>query len=242
VLHDGTYYDIQSSVINGGIVKIGFDRIEDSLSAVAAGEAIVVLDDKTRENEGDLIIAAEHVTTETMAFFVRHTTGIICVALLGERLDSLELPPMVAAGSDRLGTAFTVSVDGRHGTTTGVSAADRARTIAALIDPSTRPEDLLRPGHMFPLRARGGGVLERRGHTEAAVDLARLAGLMPAGVLCEIVNQDGSMARAPELLHFARYHDLRIVQISELVQYREHLNSDQPALQVRDRRPLLRAS
>jgi len=210
------------------IVEIALDSIEDALDAMARGEMVVVLDDKHRENEGDLIIAAEHATPEALAFIVRHTTGIVCVAIEGARADVLALDPMVKTNDDRHGTAFTVSVDARRGTTTGVSAADRAATIAALIDPATRPDDLMRPGHMFPLRARPGGVLERPGHTEAAVDLARLAGCAPAGVLCEIVSDDGSMARTPELIRFARTHGLRIVTIADLIVY---------CREGRDRRP-----
>jgi 3,4-dihydroxy 2-butanone 4-phosphate synthase/GTP cyclohydrolase II len=193
---------------------------------------VIVLDDKGRENEGDLIIAADHATPEALAFIVRHTTGIVCVALEGERADALGLDPMVPANDDRHGTAFTITVDARHGTTTGVSAADRSATVAALIDPATQPQDLMRPGHMFPLRARPGGVLERPGHTEAGVDLARLAGCAPAGVLCEIVSEDGSMARTPELIRFARQHDLCIVTIADLIVYRR---------EGRDRRPSVHA-
>src|SRR5258708_4580636 len=210
------------------VAEITMDSIEDALHALARGEMVVVIDDKDRENEGDLIIAAEHATRETMAFMVRHTTGIVCVALGSERADALDLPPMVARNSDRHSTAFTVTVDARHGTTTGVSDAGRATTIAALIDPATRPEDLHRPGHLFPLRARPGGVLERAGHTEAAIDLARLAGCSPTGVLCEIVSDDGSMARTPELIRFARTYDLCIVTIADLIVYRR---------EGRDRRP-----
>ena len=207
--------------MDGNVVEIGFDRIEDALNSIAAGGMVVVLDDRNRENEGDLIVAAEFACAKTMAFIVRHTTGIVCLALPGERLDALELPAMVSAGNDRHKTAFTVSVDYRHGTSTGVCASDRAKTVAGLIDPKTRPDDLMRPGHMFPLRAKAGGVLERRGHTEAAIDLARLAGCTPAGVLCEIVNDDGSMARTPELLRFARSHGLHIVTIADLVHFLE---------------------
>ena len=214
------------------IVDMAMDSIEDALTALARGEMVIVLDDKGRENEGDLIIAADRATPEALAFIVRHTTGIVCVALEGERADALGLDPMVPANDDRHGTAFTVTVDARHGTTTGVSAADRATTIAALIDPATQPQDLMRPGHMFPLRARPGGVLERPGHTEAAVDLARLAGCAPAGVLCEIVSEDGSMARTPELIRFARQHDLCIVTIADLIVYRR---------EGRDRRPSVHA-
>ncbi len=214
------------------IAEITMDSIEDALAALARGEMVVVLDDKHRENEGDLIIAAEHATPEALAFIVRHTTGIVCVALEGARVDALELEPMVRTNDDRHGTAFTVSVDARHGTTTGVSAADRAATIAALVNPETAPRDLMRPGHMFPLRARTGGVLERPGHTEAAVDLARLAGCAPAGVLCEIVRDDGVMARTPELIRFARQFGLCIVTIADLIVYRR---------EGRDRRPSVHA-
>jgi len=214
------------------IVDMAMDSIEDALTALARGEMVIVLDDKGRENEGDLIVAADRATPEALAFIVRHTTGIVCVALEGPRADALGLDPMVPANDDRHGTAFTVTVDARQGTTTGVSAADRATTVAALIDPVTQPQDLMRPGHMFPLRARPGGVLERPGHTEAAVDLARLAGCAPAGVLCEIVSEDGSMARTPELIRFARAHDLCIVTIADLIVYRR---------EGRDRRPSVHA-
>lgn len=210
------------------IFDMAMDSIEDALAAIAAGEMVIVLDDKGRENEGDLIVAADHATPATMAFMIRHTTGIICMAIDGTRADALGLDPMVPSNSDRHQTAFTVSVDAREGTTTGVSASDRARTVSALIDPGTRPEDLMRPGHMFPLRARPGGVLERPGHTEAAIDLARLAGCRPAGVIGEIIRDDGEMARAPELLRFARQHNLRIITIADLICYRRD---------GRDRRP-----
>ena len=165
-----------------------------------------------------------------LAFMVRHTTGIVCIALSSDRADHLELQPMVVSNSDRHGTAFTVSVDAKHDTTTGVSAADRVRTIHALIDSATRPDDLMRPGHMFPLRARPGGVLERPGHTEAAMDLALLSGCRPAGVICEIVSEDGSMARAPELLRFARHHGLRIITVADLVCYRRKGRDRRPAI------------
>jgi 3,4-dihydroxy 2-butanone 4-phosphate synthase/GTP cyclohydrolase II len=214
------------------IADMAMDSIEDALTALGRGEMVVVLDDKNRENEGDLIIAAEHATPEALAFIVRHTTGIVCVALEGARADALGLDPMMPGNDDRHGTAFTISVDARRGTSTGVSAADRAATIAALIDPATAPDDLMRPGHMFPLRARPGGVLERPGHTEAGIDLARLAGCAPAGVLCEIVSDDGSMARTPELIRFARQHGLCIVTIADLIVYRR---------EGRDRRPSVHA-
>jgi len=197
-----------------------FAAIEDAVAAIAAGEMIVVIDDEQRENEGDLIMAAEFATPEKIAFFVRHTSGVICMPMTGDRLDELDLPLMVAQNTESQRTAFTVSVDYRHGTTTGISAGDRARTIQALIDPATRPEDMARPGHIFPLRYRDGGVLKRAGHTEAAVDLARMAGLYPAGVLCEIVNEDGTMARLPELTRFAEEHGLLVISIADLVRYR----------------------
>ena len=181
---------------------------------------MVVVDDEDRENEGDLIMAAEYATPERIAFFVRHTSGVICVPLTGERCDELGLPLMVEHNTESHRTAFTDTVDFRHGTTTGISATDRALTIRALIDPATRPGDLARPGHIFPLRYRPGGVLKRAGHTEAAVDLARLAGLYPAGVLCEIVNDDGSMARVPDLERFCTEHSLPMISIADLIRYR----------------------
>jgi len=205
----------------------GFASVEDAVAAVAAGGMIVVVDDADRENEGDLIMTAEAATPETVGFFVRHTSGVICAPMLGERLDELDLPLMVAANTAPYRTAFTVSVDARAGTTTGISAADRATTIQALIDPATRPADLVRPGHIFPLRYREGGVLKRAGHTEAAVDLARLAGLSPAGVLCEIVSQkdEGDMARRDELEVFAADHDLAIITIADLIAYRRRVET-----------------
>ena len=199
-----------------------FTTIENAIDAIARGEAVVVVDDANRENEGDLIIAAEKTTPETMGFMVRHTSGVICMPLEGTRLDELQLPMMVAENTTAYRTAFTVSVDAKRGTTTGISAADRTTTVHALIDPQTRPEDLARPGHIFPLRYRDGGVLKRAGHTEAAVDLARLAGLAPAGVLAEVVNDDGTMARLPELERFAAEHDLMLISIADLIRYRRH--------------------
>ena len=199
-----------------------FTRIENAIDAIARGEAVVVVDDANRENEGDLIIAAEKTTPETMAFMVRHTSGVICMPLEGTRLDELQLPMMVAENTTAYRTAFTVSVDAKRGTTTGISAADRTTTVHALIDPNTRPDDLARPGHIFPLRYREGGVLKRAGHTEAAVDLARLAGLSPAGVLAEVVNDDGTMSRLPELERFAAEHDLNLISIADLIRYRRH--------------------
>jgi len=197
-----------------------FASIADAVAAIAAGRMVVVVDDADRENEGDLIMAAEAATPETIAFFVRHTSGVICTPMLGERLDELDLPLMVATNTAPYRTAFTVSVDASRGTTTGISAADRATTITALIGPATRPGDLVRPGHIFPLRYREGGVLMRAGHTEAAVDLARMAGCYPAAVLCELVDEDGGMARLPELERFAERHGLPLISIAGLIRYR----------------------
>ncbi|HLU41214.1 MAG TPA: bifunctional 3,4-dihydroxy-2-butanone-4-phosphate synthase/GTP cyclohydrolase II [Microthrixaceae bacterium] len=197
-----------------------FASIEDAVAAIARGEIVVVVDDEDRENEGDLIMAAEAATPEKIAFFVRHTSGVICAPLTGDRLDELDIPLMVRDNTESHRTAFTYSVDYIHGTSTGISAADRAATIRALIDPATRPADLARPGHIFPLRYAEGGVLKRAGHTEAAVDLARLAGLYPAGVLCEIVNDDGTMARVPDLVEFCKEHGLLMVTIAQLIRYR----------------------
>ncbi len=199
-----------------------FTHIESAIAAVARGELVVVVDDEDRENEGDLIMAAERVTPETMAFMIRHTSGVICMPMLGERLDDLRLPLMVAHNTESQRTAFTVSVDATHGTTTGISAADRAVTVRALIDSETKPADLARPGHIFPLRYREGGVLKRAGHTEAAVDLARLAGLQPAGVLAEVVNDDGTMQRMNDLERFASAHGLHLITIADLIRYRRH--------------------
>jgi 3,4-dihydroxy 2-butanone 4-phosphate synthase/GTP cyclohydrolase II len=197
-----------------------FATIPEAIEDVRSGRLVIVVDDAERENEGDLIMAAEKVTPEAIAFVVRHTSGVICMPVLGPRLDELQVPLMVSANTDHQRTAFTVSVDARAGVTTGISAADRATTIRTMIDPATRPEDLSRPGHIFPLRYREGGVLKRAGHTEAAVDLARLAGLYPAGVLCETVNDDGTMARLPDLVGFAQEHGLKIISIADLIAYR----------------------
>jgi len=201
-------------------VAEGFAAIEDAIAAIKRGEIVVVVDDADRENEGDLIMAAEAATPEAIAFFVRHTSGVIVMSMTGERLDELELPLMVPLNTERHRTAFTVSVDARAGVTTGISAVDRATTIRALVDPATKPADLARPGHIFPLRYAEGGVLKRAGHTEAGVDLARMAGLAPAGVLCEVVNDDGSMARLPDLRRFADDHGLLLISIADLIAYR----------------------
>ncbi|MEV7971365.1 bifunctional 3,4-dihydroxy-2-butanone-4-phosphate synthase/GTP cyclohydrolase II [Sphaerisporangium sp. NPDC088356] len=199
---------------------ITLDPIERAIRDIREGRPVVVVDDENRENEGDIIFAASKATPELLAFTIRYTSGVICVPMLGEHLDRLGLPLMVHQNRERLRTAYTISVDARDGVTTGISAADRAKTIRTLADSATEPFDLVRPGHIFPLRYHNGGVLARRGHTEAAVDLARLAGLTPAGVLAEIVNDDGTMARLPELRRFADEHDLALVSIEQLSEYR----------------------
>jgi 3,4-dihydroxy 2-butanone 4-phosphate synthase/GTP cyclohydrolase II len=196
------------------------NKIEHAIAAISRGEMVVVVDDAERENEGDLIMAAEKATPRDVAFILRHTSGVICAAMPAERLSALQLPLMVADNAESQQTAFTVTVDCRRGTTTGISAADRAATLRALADRGSQPNDFVRPGHLFPLRARDGGVLERRGHTEAAVDLARLAGLSPCGVLCELMNDDGTMSRPPELAAFAARHGLPIITIADLVAHR----------------------
>jgi 3,4-dihydroxy 2-butanone 4-phosphate synthase / GTP cyclohydrolase II len=198
-----------------------FAPIEDAVAAIGRGEIVVVVDDEDRENEGDLIMAAEYATPEAIAFFLHHTSGYICAPVTEQRAHELELDLMVRENTESMRTAFTVSVDVRQGTTTGISAHDRAATIKALVDPSTRPLDLARPGHINPLIAREGGVLKRAGHTEAAVDLARMAGLYPAGVLCEIVDENKmDMARVPELERFAEKHGLLLISIADMIRYR----------------------
>jgi 3,4-dihydroxy 2-butanone 4-phosphate synthase len=194
--------------------------IEDALEALAGGGMIVVVDDEDRENEGDLIVASDHVTPETIAFMMKHARGLVCIAMEGERLDALDVPLMVPNNTEYLKTAFTVSVDYIHGTTTGISAADRAATVRALVDETSSPEDFARPGHIFPLRAHPAGVLGRPGHTEAAVDLARLIGKSPSGVICEVANDDGTMARLPDLIDFCKLHGLPLISIAELIRYR----------------------
>ena len=198
------------------------DDVERAIADIAAGRAAVVVDDADRENEGDIIFAASKATAALMAFTIRHTSGVICVPMPGEELDRLQLPLMTAQNKERMRTAFTVSVDARDGVTTGISAADRARTVRTLVDSATEPYELVRPGHIFPLRYNEGGVLRRPGHTEAAVDLARLAGLAPVGVLAEVVNDDGSMARLPALRGFADEHGLALISIAQLIEYRRH--------------------
>jgi 3,4-dihydroxy 2-butanone 4-phosphate synthase/GTP cyclohydrolase II len=201
------------------------DPVPVALAAIARGEMVVVVDDASRENEGDLIMAAERVTAPALAFMIRHTSGVICASLEPTRADALQLPLMVAENHEAQRTAFTVTVDHRSGTTTGISAADRAATLRALADRAALAGDFARPGHIFPLRARAGGVLERRGHTEAAMDLARLAGLEPCGVLCEVVNDDGSMARPADLETFATTHGLPLISVASLVAYRRRTES-----------------
>jgi 3,4-dihydroxy 2-butanone 4-phosphate synthase / GTP cyclohydrolase II len=197
-----------------------FNSVEEIFAELRAGRLVVIMDDEDRENEGDLIMAAQHATSEAVAFMIRYTSGIICVPMEEQQLARLELPQMVPVNDEGQRTAFTVSVDARAGTTTGVSSADRAATICALADESSVAADFVRPGHIFPLRSRRGGVLVRAGHTEAAVDLCRLAGLKPVGVLCEVMNEDGSMARRPQLQEFARRHQLKIGTIADLIRHR----------------------
>jgi 3,4-dihydroxy 2-butanone 4-phosphate synthase/GTP cyclohydrolase II len=197
-----------------------FARVEDAVDAIRRGEMIIVVDDEDRENEGDLTIAASAVTPDVINFMATHGRGLICMPMTGQRLDELEIPLMVTQNTARFETAFCVSIEARHRTSTGISAADRATTVLASIDPATTPGDLARPGHMFPLRAREGGVLVRAGQTEAAVDLSRIAGLYPAGVICEIMNQDGSMARVPQLARFAKRHRILLITIADLIKYR----------------------
>jgi 3,4-dihydroxy 2-butanone 4-phosphate synthase/GTP cyclohydrolase II len=197
-----------------------FATVEQAKAELAAGRMIVILDDEDRENEGDLACAAQFVTPDIVNFMATHGRGLICLSMTPERLDDLQIPPMVEHNTARRGTAFCVSIEARRDVTTGISAADRARTIRVAVDPATRPDDLARPGHVFPLRARPGGVLKRAGHTEAVVDLCRLSGLRPAGVLCEIMNADGTMARLPQLLPFAQAHGLALVTIADLIRHR----------------------
>jgi 3,4-dihydroxy 2-butanone 4-phosphate synthase/GTP cyclohydrolase II len=202
-----------------------FARIEDAVAAIAAGQMIIVVDDEDRENEGDLTIAAEKVSPEAINFMARHGRGLICLSMTPERLDELEIPLMVSQNTSRFETAFCVPVESKSRTTTGISARDRAATVQAAIDPTTKPSDLARPGHMFPLRSRIGGVMVRAGQTEAAVDLARIAGLYPAGVICEVMNEDGTMARVPELSKFAKKHGLLMITIADLIKYRMRTES-----------------
>jgi 3,4-dihydroxy 2-butanone 4-phosphate synthase/GTP cyclohydrolase II len=197
-----------------------FTDVPTAIEEIRAGRMIVVVDDEDRENEGDLTLAAEKVTPEAINFMARYGRGLVCLAMTEERLEHLRIGPMTAENTSQYGTAFCEAIDARDGVTTGISAYDRARTIQVAIDPASRPADLARPGHVFPLRARKGGVLVRAGQTEAAVDLARLAGLIPAGIICEIMKDDGSMARVPDLIQFCRVHDFKMLTVAELIRYR----------------------
>lgn len=197
-----------------------FADVPEAIAEIQAGRMIVVIDDQDRENEGDLTLAAEHVTPEAINFMAKFGRGLVCLTLTEERADYLQLAPASQKNTSRFGTAFTESIEAREGVTTGISAADRAHTIRVAIDPASTPEDLARPGHVFPLRARKGGVLVRAGHTEATVDLARMAGLIPAGVICEIMNDDGNMARVPDLQRFCQEHGLKMLTVAELIRYR----------------------
>ncbi|MEJ2245922.1 MAG: 3,4-dihydroxy-2-butanone-4-phosphate synthase [Acidobacteriota bacterium] len=199
---------------------MGFDSVEEAIEEIRLGRIIIVVDDEDRENEGDLTAAGEKVTPEMINFMAKYGRGLICLAMTGERLDELRIPMMVRDNTSKFGTAFTVSIEARHGVTTGISAADRAKTILTAVDPATIPSDLARPGHIFPLRSQSGGVLMRAGQTEASVDLARLAGLYPAGVICEVMNEDGTMARVPNLKKVAREHGLKIVTVADIIAYR----------------------
>jgi 3,4-dihydroxy 2-butanone 4-phosphate synthase/GTP cyclohydrolase II len=194
--------------------------ITEAVEEIRAGKFIIIVDDENRENEGDLAIAAEKITPEAINFMAKHARGLICMPVTGERLDELKVPPMVQENTAEFSTAFTVSIEAKHKVTTGISARDRSETIKTVLDPDTKPEDLARPGHMFPIRARKGGVLVRAGHTESIVDLAKLAGLYPAGVICEIMNEDGTMARLPQLEKIAKEFDIKVVGIADLIAYR----------------------
>lgn len=205
--------------------KHTFNTVEEALDDIAAGKMVILVDDEDRENEGDLCMAAEKVTPEAINFMAKYGRGLICLSLTPERVEELKLPMMTDENTSAFGTAFTVSIEAKKGVTTGISAADRARTILTAIDPKTKPEDLARPGHVFPLKARAGGVLQRAGQTEGSVDLARLAGLTPAGVICEIMSDDGTMARVPELLEFSKKHGIKIVTIKDLIRYRMRTES-----------------
>ena len=199
---------------------MGFASIDEAVRDIKAGKFLIVVDDEVRENEGDLVLAAEGVPPEAINFMARHARGLICLPVIGQRLDELKIPMMVGDNTSKFGTAFTVSVEAKHRVSTGISAQDRAETIKAVIDPATKAEDIARPGHVFPLRAREGGVLARAGHTETIVDLARLAGLYPAGVICEIMNEDGTMARLPQLEEMSEKQGINIISIADLIAYR----------------------
>jgi 3,4-dihydroxy 2-butanone 4-phosphate synthase/GTP cyclohydrolase II len=199
---------------------MGLSTIEEAVKDIKEGRFVIIVDDEDRENEGDLALAAEKVSPQAINFMTKHGRGLVCLPVVGERLDKLQLPLMVDENTCKFGTAFTVSVDAKQGTTTGISAADRAQTVKTVIDPATQPDDLVRPGHIFPLRAREGGVLVRAGQTEAIVDLAKLAGLYPAGVICEIMNEDGTMARLPQLEEIADKFEIKIISVADLIAYR----------------------
>ncbi|ABZ78727.1 3,4-dihydroxy-2-butanone 4-phosphate synthase [Shewanella halifaxensis HAW-EB4] len=196
------------------------ERVNAALTALRQGKGVLVVDDEDRENEGDLIYSAETLTNEQMALLIRECSGIVCLCLTDERIEQLQLPPMVSDNNSQYGTAFTVSIEAKQGVTTGVSAADRVTTIKTAIADNAKPDDLARPGHVYPLRARPGGVLERRGHTEGTVDLMKLAGLKPYGVLCEVTLVDGTMARLPEIIEFGQQHDMPVLTIEDIVAYR----------------------
>jgi len=212
--------EIKIKIAKGSRSSGPFAAVEDAVAAIRRGEMVIVVDDEDRENEGDLTMAAEKVTPEAINFMAKHGRGLICLPMTGERLDELEIPLMVERNSTRFETAFCVAIEAKRGTSTGISAADRAATVRAAINPGTKPSDLARPGHIFPLRARDGGVLVRAGQTEAAVDLARIAGLSPAGVICEIMNDDGTMARVPALTRFTKRNKLLMITIADLISYR----------------------
>ncbi len=199
---------------------MGLSSIPEVIEDIKAGKLVIIVDDEDRENEGDLALAAEKVTTEVINFMAKHARGLICLPITGERLDELRIPLMVRENTSKFSTAFTVSIEAKHRVSTGISAADRAETIKAVINPKTKAEDIARPGHMFPLRAKDGGVLARAGHTEAIVDLAKLAGLYPAGVICEVMNEDGSMARLPQLEVMAEKYEIKIVTVADLISHR----------------------
>jgi 3,4-dihydroxy 2-butanone 4-phosphate synthase/GTP cyclohydrolase II len=201
-------------------MNMGFATIEEAIKDIKEGRFVIIVDDEDRENEGDLALAAEKVSPQAINFMTKYGRGLVCLPVAGERLDELQLPLMVDENTCKFGTAFTISVDAKQGTTTGISAADRAQTVRTVIDPATQPDDLVRPGHIFPLRARDGGVLVRAGQTEAIVDLARLAGLYPAGVICEIMNEDGTMARLPQLEEIAEKFEIKIISVADLIAYR----------------------
>lgn len=202
------------------MIKFKFNTIEEAIKDIKKGKMVILVDDEDRENEGDLTIAAEKITPHAINFMAKYGRGLICLSLLPEKVEELKLPMMASENTSHFGTAFTVSIEARKGVTTGISASDRAKTVLTAINPKTKPEDLVKPGHIFPLKSQSGGVLKRAGQTEGSVDLARLAGLYPAGVICEIMNDDGTMARVPHLMKFARKHGLKIITIKDLIKYR----------------------